>query len=80
MKELLPELHIEKTSFAAKRKSNATNDWRTKRPRVNTGGQSKDFPQKSGYNNQGTVQRSSTVTKPDKSDNKTEKSTGFQGK
>ena len=78
LKELLPELHTEsKSSYAVKRKPNNTNDWPTKRPRYNTGGQSKDYPQKSGNNNQRAVNRTSTITKPDKGDNKTEKNTGF---
>ncbi|CAG2251467.1 unnamed protein product [Mytilus edulis] len=85
LKELLPELHIgnKPTSFLGKRKNTASNDWQAKRVKQNVNQNS--F--KSTPSTQRSFQRTSTVSRPDKSENKFEKagtnfrpSWGNQGK
>lgn len=66
LKELLPELNLEKT-FPVKRKNTNSNDWTAKRPKVNTNANNS----KPGQNR--SMQRTSTVSKPEKNDTKTEK-------
>ncbi|CAC5396446.1 unnamed protein product [Mytilus coruscus] len=71
LKELLPELHIgnKPGSFLGKMKNTTSNDWQAKRVKPNV--YQNSF--KSTPSTQCSFQRTSTVSRPDKSDNKFEK-------
>jgi hypothetical protein len=65
LKELLPELNVENKS-QVKRKNTNFNDWTAKRQKFNNTNTSR-------FSNNRSMQKSSTVSKPEKNDSKTEK-------